>query len=145
MSIDVSTVSCPTCGGHDVVVFRQPSSKFSGGGAVPSMRCRGCGFRASGSACPADARALLEGGLPAQSPRPYVTWRPAPQPAPRAQPVARAPEPVITSSLSSNQCAWRECCETARDGSKYCSRECSNKNARARYAKRKSVDERSAA
>ncbi|MCB9663640.1 MAG: hypothetical protein H6732_05990 [Alphaproteobacteria bacterium] len=142
MSTDVSPVSCPTCGGHDVVVFRQPSSKFSGGGAVPSMRCRACGFRASGSACPPEARALLEGGLPAQRPVPYVTWRPAPQPVRRAPAVPRVQAPVEPEGPC---CAWRECSEPARDGSKYCSRECSNKNARARYAKRKAEDERSAA
>mgnify|MGYP001336973997 CR=1 FL=1 len=34
-------------------------------------------------------------------------------------------------------CAWHECCKPARPRSKYCSRNCSNKNARARHKARK--------
>jgi hypothetical protein len=34
------------------------------------------------------------------------------------------------------QCAWRNCEKTARPRSKYCSRNCSNKNARSRYSRR---------
>lgn len=34
------------------------------------------------------------------------------------------------------QCQWHACEESARPDSKYCSRKCSNKNARARYLKR---------
>ena len=33
-------------------------------------------------------------------------------------------------------CAWRDCDKTARPRSKYCSRNCSNKNARSRYSSR---------
>lgn len=41
-------------------------------------------------------------------------------------------------------CAWHPCEKVARPGSKYCSRACSNKNARWRYKQRKS-NEREAA
>jgi RES domain-containing protein len=34
-------------------------------------------------------------------------------------------------------CAWEQCSEPSRTNSKYCSRDCSNKNARKRYAVRK--------
>lgn len=34
-------------------------------------------------------------------------------------------------------CTWPPCARYARPNSKYCSRNCSNKNARARYARRK--------
>jgi hypothetical protein len=34
-------------------------------------------------------------------------------------------------------CAWKGCEKQARPNSKYCSRNCSNKNARARHAARK--------
>jgi hypothetical protein len=34
-------------------------------------------------------------------------------------------------------CAWKNCEKVARPNSKYCSRNCSNKNARARHASRK--------
>lgn len=37
----------------------------------------------------------------------------------------------------SDVCAWAECSNLRRPNSKYCSRECSNKNARARHRKRK--------
>ena len=37
-----------------------------------------------------------------------------------------------------NRCAWNGCKEEARPRSKYCSRECSNKNARSRYNSAKS-------
>jgi hypothetical protein len=33
-------------------------------------------------------------------------------------------------------CAWSLCSDRARDNSKYCSRDCSNKNARARHRER---------
>jgi len=34
------------------------------------------------------------------------------------------------------QCAWDGCTHAARDGSKYCSRRCSNRNARKRFRER---------
>ena len=37
-----------------------------------------------------------------------------------------------------NECAWKSCDKEARPRSKYCSRECSNKNARSRYNSSKS-------
>jgi hypothetical protein len=42
-------------------------------------------------------------------------------------------------------CAWPTCGKVARPNSKYCSRNCSNKNARARHAARKRVPSRKAA
>lgn len=41
-----------------------------------------------------------------------------------------------SSDSGASACEWSECGNVARDGSKYCSRKCSNKNARARYLKR---------
>ncbi|MCB9741590.1 MAG: hypothetical protein H6740_03180 [Alphaproteobacteria bacterium] len=38
-------------------------------------------------------------------------------------------------------CAWKDCDKVARPGSKYCSRNCSNKNARYRHRLRKRDDE----
>jgi len=35
-------------------------------------------------------------------------------------------------------CGWRDCVNPPRPNSKYCSRDCSNKNARSRYKKRQS-------
>lgn len=44
--------------------------------------------------------------------------------------------PLLTES-SGGMCAWHECSKQARPRSKYCSRNCSNKNARARHKARK--------
>lgn len=39
-------------------------------------------------------------------------------------------------------CTWDSCTETARPNSKYCSRKCSNKNARRRHRARKATQPR---
>ena len=53
---------------------------------------------------------------------------------PECRPVVmKVPEPVSTT------CAWESCENEPRKNSKYCSRNCSNKNARARYKSRKAA------
>lgn len=47
------------------------------------------------------------------------------------------PAPLDKKGRPSDPCYWPPCDKYARPNSKYCSRNCSNKNARARYAKRK--------
>lgn len=47
------------------------------------------------------------------------------------------PPPVDKKGKPRDPCYWPPCDKYARPNSKYCSRNCSNKNARARYAKRK--------
>jgi len=44
---------------------------------------------------------------------------------------------VASPAPQAGQCHWHECSETARPRSKYCSRNCSNKNARSRHKARK--------
>lgn len=39
-------------------------------------------------------------------------------------------------SYDAGQCAWRDCTHSSRENSKYCSRDCSNKNARWRHQNR---------
>ena len=46
---------------------------------------------------------------------------------------------VIEEERIANQCAWATCGNERRPTSKYCSRDCSNKNARARHQKRRRV------
>jgi len=47
------------------------------------------------------------------------------------------PAPIAIVSISSGErCAYPECSNIARDGSKYCSRQCSNRNARKRHKDR---------
>ncbi len=55
----------------------------------------------------------------------------APAKAATATPAAKA-----STEASTTVCAWSECNELARPRSKYCSRNCSNKNARARHKTR---------
>lgn len=47
------------------------------------------------------------------------------------------PPPLDKKGRPRDPCYWPPCDKYARPNSKYCSRNCSNKNARARYAKRK--------
>lgn len=42
--------------------------------------------------------------------------------------------------VGSQGCGWHTCDNPPRPNSKYCSRDCSNKNARARYKRRKAAD-----
>ena len=74
-----------------------------------------------------------EGGRPGPVER-VVEVRPAPAPA---QVVAEPPPPPVEVE----ECAWNECAQPCRKNSKYCSRECSNKNARSRYRRRKGDDD----
>jgi len=59
-----------------------------------------------------------------------------PDPEHRPEP---APEPVEIPLRSNivDTCDWHSCHDIARPGSKYCSRRCSNRNARQRHRKRK--------
>jgi len=47
--------------------------------------------------------------------------------------VAAPPAPAVSA------CAWTDCEEPPRSNSKYCSRSCSNKNARLRHSQRRST------
>lgn len=55
--------------------------------------------------------------------------------APPADPAVAA-EPSATPAQGDAQCAWPSCDKQRRSNSKYCSRACSNKNARARHKTR---------
>jgi hypothetical protein len=79
-----------------------------------------------------------------KSKRPIEAKRPGPvervvavKPVPMAAPLVAAPSPAAAIA-SLEVCAWHECESERRKNSKYCSRECSNKNARARYRRKKS-------
>ena len=69
--------------------------------------------------------------------------RPTEPQAPRPMAEAPAPAPVVTAaSHPHGSCAWADCGKPARENSVYCSRDCSNKNARFRHSQRKGEDER---
>ena len=62
------------------------------------------------------------------------------RPALEAALIEEAPEKKASfKATPSLMCAWRECENETRPKSKYCSRDCSNKNARWRYKSRKAA------
>lgn len=75
-----------------------------------------------------------------ESVRPIEKLRPA---APPEEPEVAAPPPPEPEPQEPDveMCAWKDCDKVARPGSKYCSRNCSNKNARYRHRLRKRDDE----
>ncbi len=81
----------------------------------------------------ARARAVEAARLaePPPPPKRPVQARPARQPARTARVII-----PTTIQAAATVCAWAGCDQTARPRSKYCSRNCSNKNARARHNKR---------
>lgn len=46
------------------------------------------------------------------------------------------PVPALAAAEGGERCAWEGCAHAAREGSKYCSRRCSNRNARKRFRER---------
>ena len=79
--------------------------------------------------------------LPATSPRCWMagcSHRPAmearPEPTPDEEPLTFIVHPSVARQIT--RCAHPECSEPARDNSKYCSRLCSNRNARLRHKAR---------
>jgi len=59
---------------------------------------------------------------------------------PRRTPTVKESNPRrtrIAAKFANTTCAWKECDEQAREKSVYCSRNCSNKNARWRHKQRK--------
>ena len=66
-----------------------------------------------------------------QAPAPAAKAPPAPKKA--AAPAKKAAAPTAEGE----PCAWKDCENITRPKSKYCSRTCSNRNARYRHAKRR--------
>ena len=72
-----------------------------------------------------------------------------PEPAPAKQAEAKKPAPAAAkaappkkaapkaAAVGTDPCAWKDCDKPARKASKYCSRACSNKNARWRHSQRR--------
>ncbi len=87
-------------------------------------------------------RKTAEGRDVAAEPRPMLTPKVAPPtkdaPAKAAKPRAiteakKATKAAVESAVGTEECAWPGCAKPARKNSKYCSRACSNKNARHRH------------
>ncbi|MCO4769781.1 MAG: hypothetical protein KDA24_07090 [Deltaproteobacteria bacterium] len=76
----------------------------------------------------------------APAPKPVAKPAPVPKPAAKAVKAAAAPKAAAAAPKVvgvGTGCAWKDCGNTARPRSKYCSRACSNKNARYRHSQRK--------
>jgi hypothetical protein len=74
-------------------------------------------------------RPPLPNGQQLPPPRPRLSDPPRPLPKKRKPSFTSVAE---TGSVPA-KCAWHDCVKTAAPSSKYCSRNCSNKNARARH------------
>ncbi len=73
-------------------------------------------------------------------PAPVVEAKAEPAPkakAPKSKPAKGKAEAAVTVT---SVCAWKDCDNAPRDNAKYCSRACSNKNARWRHAQRRATE-----
>lgn len=159
---------CAKCGSFNIDLEEDPRA-FSGGGRHQvQLHCYTCGMVIYGEdkiqaeidrqyAEFEELRRSRPGGAaPEPEPAPPTA---APTPAsPAAQaseanaaeaaaPSANAADNIVVTDQTAGlrPCAWRECAKMARPNSKYCSRNCSNKNARARHAKRRKPEDGDAA
>lgn len=102
-----------------------------------SARCWfvGCSHRPSDMIRPAWIAPVEDTEAP---PAAIVAIRPIP--VRLAEPATKADNTVAHSAPAEHlRCAYELCSNEARDGSKYCSRTCSNRNARRRFKARKKV------
>lgn len=73
---------------------------------------------------------------PTPAPAKQAEAKKAPAPA-QAAPAPKKAEPKAAAAVGTEPCAWKDCDKPARKASKYCSRACSNKNARWRHSQRR--------
>jgi hypothetical protein len=85
----------------------------------------------------ASPRATAPRRATAAASRPPATSAPTKTSAKTAAPKVQA--------TATGACGWKDCVNPPRQNSKYCSRDCSNKNARHRYKRRKNSDGQAAA
>lgn len=146
-------MSCPKCFSANLELERDRRVAGIRGPHQVQLHCFTCGFvlygeKAVQEECDRQYSAFLGSGnvdpdppAPPPAPAPAAVATPAAPattadaPATDAAPPAETPTPVIAAG--ENMCQWAGCGKQARPRSKYCSRNCSNKNARARHAARK--------
>ena len=123
------SLTCPKCASSGAYVERVDTMHV--------LRCR-CGFYMHG----VTLSFLQDCVAPSAPPKPPAPPKLPVVPKPKAPKVV-PPSVGVISRVSrpqdgpSAQCAWTDCSAPARGSSKYCSRDCSNKNARRRHAVRK--------
>lgn len=147
-------LKCPKCTSGNIVIEKDSRSYFQR--AVPSLHCMMCGKIVYGEEAIEAEYLRQKAAYKNEVSAVKVEKRPDPKPARKfntSRKPAKAPAPAeppasngITGAEPSKPetqgtCAWRECSKPSRDTSKYCSRACSNKNARWRHARRKMARE----
>ena len=132
-------MQCPKCNSTSLFLEEDQKAFVGGGRHQVQLHCYMCGKVIYGQAA-----------IEAEYNKQMASWAKSNQnePAtPAASPQAdsnkqKTQKPVENSDSAAAsdpnlpKCAWKECDKAARPRSKYCSRNCSNKNARARYSKR---------
>lgn len=154
-------MTCPKCFSNNLELERDRRVAGIRGPHQVQLHCITCGFvlygeKAVQEECDRQYTAFLrERNLSPEDVEP--TRRSEPEAAPAARSESSAASGSKNAAASSaakhdngtgtneapaeglEMCAWDGCGKVARPRSKYCSRNCSNKNARARHAKRKKV------
>lgn len=143
--------SCPKCGSRNLELEKDRRVAGIRGPHQVQLHCRTCGFilygeKAVQEECDRQYADYKRSGNyfePDPPPAPEPTPAPVKEPvvaaeAPSASATPAAPaEPTPAVAEGVQMCQWAGCGKAARPRSKYCSRNCSNKNARARHAARK--------
>ena len=140
---------CPKCESTDYAVERDRRIRtLSDPAAGLIFSCR-CGKQLFGTQVEEEYKRQYKAWETSQSSRRPAAGVPASQASQSTRPSAVAAQhgqalDVSSANLESahhhdggSVCTWAPCEKIARPGSKYCSRACSNKNARARYKQRK--------
>ena len=135
---------CPKCNSNSLFLEEDQKAFVGGGRHQVQLHCYMCGKVIYG-----------QEAIEAEYNKQMAVWAETHQseaPAATAQardesgtetPEEASPGTETQTAASSGQpeCAWAECDKPARLRSKYCSRNCSNKNARSRYSRRSNTTE----
>ena len=131
-------MQCPKCGSSSLYLEEDQKAFIGDGRHQVQLHCYMCGKVIYGQDSIESEykkqRTLwlsANNSTDGDSPSPVNDKEPA---APTAQAGDASSKEGGESSMP--QCAWRLCEKVARPRSKYCSRNCSNKNARSRYSRR---------
>ena len=126
---------CLKCESTDVDMYRDSTFSCRGWPYDATLHCRTCGNRVYGQAAVAATTEARDKYLAAEAERAQARLREIERQREEERLRREAEE---RRKVIQFQCAWRECDNPRREKSIYCSRNCSNKNARARHAARQS-------
>ena len=139
------SVLCPKCGSADTAFFRDRDAMGLGYPHDATFRCGACAFRIFGLAALSFAGEVLAKAEVEQGERlarerledarlEVVRLKGAVQEQERLDRLAEEREQ--SSFAEGGKCSWKGCPQEKRSNSMYCSRGCSNKNARWRHQQR---------